>query len=258
MSLSKAVTIDWCSGSHKSVNTLISREPATTTPFTAWEMQMDKPPLHKWGADWKLTLNEVWKSLKIRVFPGSVNATKSGSGLLKLQKYQADSVNVCQHIKVVKFNLQALSLFQEPNLQSTTKWQGEGDPSQWWKLAETSRDRTSPRCSHRAHADVLSIYSLFPFLSTPPTTLHSMGNTAWEWLPARCWTSTAPAAPRGHQSENPSAEGSATPSMDFFPSKQLAITGKCTLIQGRRFINDWSKGILCSTALCPFHFTASL
>lgn len=125
MSLSKAVTIDWCNGSHKSVNTLISREPETTTPFTAWATQVDKPLLHKWGADWKLTLNEVRKPLKMRVFPGSVNATKSGSGLLKLQKYQADSVNVCQHI-LFKLNLQSLSLFQEPNLQSNdqvTRWE---------------------------------------------------------------------------------------------------------------------------------------
>lgn len=43
MSLSKAVTIDWCNGSHKAVNTLISREPATTMPFTARAIQMDKP-----------------------------------------------------------------------------------------------------------------------------------------------------------------------------------------------------------------------
>lgn len=208
MSLSKAVTIDWCHGSHKSVNTLISREPETTMPFTAWAIQMDKPLLHKWGTDQKLTLNEVWKTWKNRYllvplhrFHGSVNPTKSGPGLRKLQKYQADSVNVCQHI-LFKFNLQALSLFQEPNLQRNEQVADkvrETHPS-----AESWPRHPGTEPFHAAHTDVHGIYSLFS-LSTPSTTLHSMGNPAWDWLSASCWTSTA--ALRGQQSAQPLSSG---------------------------------------------------
>lgn len=130
MSLSKAVTIDWCHGSHKSVNTLISREPETTMPFTAWAIQMDKPLLHKWGTDQKLTLNEVWKTWKNRYllvplhrFHGSVNPTKSGPGLRKLQKYLRLTQLMCANTFCSSLIYKLSPSFRSPTCKGMNKWQ---------------------------------------------------------------------------------------------------------------------------------------
>lgn len=153
----------------------------------------------------------------MRVFPGSVDATKSGSGLLKLQKYQADSVNVCQHI-LFQFNLQALSLFQKPNLQSSDQV-----PE---KLRETHpRDESWPghpgtEPLHAAHTEDTLMYSVFSHFSF--SCLHLLQHfTVWEALHGTDFLPDAEhpqlqLLPEATKVPNPSAEGSATPSRDCF------------------------------------------
>lgn len=149
----------------------------------------------------------------MRVFPGSVTATKSGSGLLKLQKYQADSVNVCQHI-LFQFNLQALSLFQEPNLQRNDQVPDKArETHPVMKAGQDTQGQnlsTSPRCSHRGHADGLSIYSLFPVYTFCVEALHGT-----DFLPDAEHPQLQ-LLPEATKVPNPSAEGSTTPSRDCF------------------------------------------
>lgn len=91
--------------------------------------------------------------------------------------------------------------FRSPTCKGMNKWQTkwETHPS-----AESWPRHPGTEPFHAAHTDVRGIYSLFS-LSTPSTTLHSMGNPAWDWLSASCWTSTA--ALRGQQSAQPLSSG---------------------------------------------------
>lgn len=153
------------------------------------------------------------------------------------------------------FTLEILSLFQEPNLQRKDQVRDAHPGDEIW----LRHPGTEPL--HTAHTEDILMYSVFFisfFLSTPSTTLHSMGNPAWTDFLPDAEHPQLQLLQEATKVPNPSAEGFATPSMEVFPSKQLAITGKCTLMQGRRCINDWSKGILCSTASCPLHFKGSL
>lgn len=183
-----------------------------------------------------------------------MNATKSGSGCWSSRSTRLTQL-MCPNTFCCSLIYKLSPSFRSPTCKRMTKRQR---PLLVIKAGWDIQGQNLPMLLTQRPCPCIWYLFTFFFLSTHPTTLHSMGNTAWDWLPARCWTSTAPAAPRGHQSAQPLSWGLCSTQQGFFPSEQLAITGKCALVQGRRFIKDPSKRFLCTTASCPFHFKASL
>lgn len=176
-----------------------------------------------------------------------MNATKSGSGYWSSRLTQSMCPNTFCWSLIYKLS----PSFRSPACKGMTKWQR---PSLVMKAGWDIQGQNLSLLL--TQSTCWCIWDLFTFFSC----LHILQHfTAWETLHGTDFLPDAehPQLQLLQECPTPQLRALQHPA-GISPSKQLTITGTWALEQGRRFINNWSKGFVCSTASCPLHFRASL